>query len=731
MATSSKKSSTEKTESGNDVAPRARLHKLIISNFRSIGQKPVAIELDDIVVLVGPNNAGKSSVLRAYEVVMQAGKAGHLSLEDFPNAKIPAEHEVDSFPNIELETVLYEGSKLPAEQWIDKKSNGDRHVRERWIWRAIGAPEKRGFNVERNEWDKDHGPWGVANVAQSYRPETHRIEAFDDPQKQAEEIIALLQEAIKEKIKEISTINAEDRREQSKYELLLNAVGDLQREVAAEAATVINDVNASLNKSISDVFPGYSISLDAREEDDLEKVLSFFKTSPLLRMGPTDGHQSTLELQGSGARRTLLWTALRILAEHKRTKSDKNNNANERPHVLLLDEPEMCLHPSAIRDACNVLYSLPDSGKWQVIVTTHSPVFIDLTRKNTSIVRVEREINGDVSGTTIFRPEKAKLSDDDREELKLLNMYDPYVAEFFFGGRTVIVEGDTEYSAFKEIINSDKESFGDVHLIRARGKYTIIALCKILNQFGSPYSVLHDSDKKIITTKDGKIKANPAWSGNQQILDVIRKAINAKVTLVASIPNFEEAMFGEPANGEKPYGAVIKIRENHVKRSKVKALLSFLTDSNCDTPFQKTPPPGTVNWRCIEDLENALDDKINFDEKYVRSIILDGLDTAVPCEEFLNFLSGFGATKLDIEDILRTLIFEISTSQSNFKKRIQTICLPNVFNDDLHVSKVREKIEEFGCALQRVLFDNLRMDKEVPYFFDGFATKYDLLLTRW
>lgn len=51
-------------EEGN--SPRPRLHKLQINNFRSIGTEKVEIELDDIVVLVGPNNVGKSSILRAY-----------------------------------------------------------------------------------------------------------------------------------------------------------------------------------------------------------------------------------------------------------------------------------------------------------------------------------------------------------------------------------------------------------------------------------------------------------------------------------------------------------------------------------------------------------------------------------------------------------------------------------------------------------------------------------------
>lgn len=86
MATAKKVGNNEQ-----ETAPRARIHKLTISNFRCIGQTPVTIELDEIVVLVGPNNAGKSSILRAYEVVMQSGKAGHLYIDDFPHGILPEE----------------------------------------------------------------------------------------------------------------------------------------------------------------------------------------------------------------------------------------------------------------------------------------------------------------------------------------------------------------------------------------------------------------------------------------------------------------------------------------------------------------------------------------------------------------------------------------------------------------------------------------------------------------
>lgn len=587
-----KKTATKKKAAPEEqTAPRARMHKLVIKNFRAIGKQAVEIELDDIVVLVGANNTGKSSILRAYQLVMESGAKGELIADDFPGGYIAdMELKDEEMPCIELETVLFADSKPPAEKWIDVRANGDRHVRERWTWRRPGKPEKRGFNVELQDWDKEHGPWGVASVAQANRPEMHRIDAFDDPKKQADSIVALLEEATKQRIK----ILTEEDGQEGAYAKLLAGVAELQKTVANDAMEAIEGVRNELATAMANVFPGYSITLDARPEDDLSKSISFFKAPPVLRMGPTDGHQSDLERQGSGTRRTLMWNALRIIADHK-----TGAKGTDRPHVLLLDEPELCLHPAAIRDACNVLYSLPGGNAWQVMVTTHSPAFIDLSRNNTSIVRVERSQSGAVSGTTIFRPDRAKLSEDDKEQLKLLNMYDPYVAEFFFGGRTVIVEGDTEYAAFREVIADDPIKFRDVHIVRARGKYTIVALCKIMNQFKCAYSVLHDSDLKTTKNKNGKIVANSAWPANTKILEEAKKS-PADVRLVASLHTFEVAMFGNLVSGEKPYASWLRVREDDKARTNVLNLLEFLVRSS------DICPAGALEWKNEDDLSAAV-----------------------------------------------------------------------------------------------------------------------------
>jgi putative ATP-dependent endonuclease of OLD family len=160
----------------SENSPRPRLHKLIIQNFRSIGSTAVEIELDDIVVLVGANNAGKSSILRAYETVMSHGsKDGKLSIHDFPNGEV----DTEKLPTIELQTIVFDNA--PGERWLLPLKNSEFLIRERWTWDSPNKdPIRQGYDVQKDSWDAQV-PWGAPNVANSKRPRPHRIDAFASP----------------------------------------------------------------------------------------------------------------------------------------------------------------------------------------------------------------------------------------------------------------------------------------------------------------------------------------------------------------------------------------------------------------------------------------------------------------------------------------------------------------------------------------------------------------------
>lgn len=52
-----------------------KLIELQIRNFGCIDEKGVTIKIDNIVVLIGPNNVGKTTVLKAYELFRSSGAA--------------------------------------------------------------------------------------------------------------------------------------------------------------------------------------------------------------------------------------------------------------------------------------------------------------------------------------------------------------------------------------------------------------------------------------------------------------------------------------------------------------------------------------------------------------------------------------------------------------------------------------------------------------------------------
>jgi putative ATP-dependent endonuclease of the OLD family len=171
-----------------EQAPEGKIRKLTISNFRGIGTKPVEIEIDDIVVLVGPNNSGKSSILRAYEIVMEgSSKNGQLSIDDFPNGQVI----IENLPTIIVETIV-ENDKNVSGRWISHSDQG-LVIKEKFTWSSPkSSPEIVGFLSKENRWatkeDSPHRPFGAPNIAQSRRPRPISVHAFQSPEKQAEEV---------------------------------------------------------------------------------------------------------------------------------------------------------------------------------------------------------------------------------------------------------------------------------------------------------------------------------------------------------------------------------------------------------------------------------------------------------------------------------------------------------------------------------------------------------------
>ncbi|MDE5538426.1 AAA family ATPase [Elizabethkingia meningoseptica] len=290
--------------------------------------------------------------------------------------------------------------------------------------------------------------------------------------------------------------------------------------------------------------------------------------------------------------------------EAEKAVDDRNNEVALPGYMLLIDEPEIALHPNGIRAASKYLYELGNDPSWQVMLTTHSPLFINPFEDHTTIVRLSRNEGNPTPNT--YRSDEIKFSEKEIENLKLLNNFDQNLSEMFFGQYPVLIEGDTEYAAFDTIMRMDTGKYhvnGRPILIRARGKYTIIPLIKMLTHFKIDFSVLHDTDYP----KNKKGNINNVWTGNQDIYVEIMNARKSGLRIVhrVSMSTFEvshdkieldeDGNYKSSSAKDKPWMMYQKIKAEEQVKESVEAILDDLIDATCkEEPFYKVFSEGLV-----------------------------------------------------------------------------------------------------------------------------------------
>ena len=177
----------------------------------------------------------------------------------------------------------------------------EKYVRERWVWPGIGEPKRSGFDVNLNDWASEGVPWGYANVANTRRPEPHRVEAFANPIIQANAVVAILMTALKERLKDHTAqtdrslpkppkmVRPNQARKKNRS-LCTNSFNQrfssYEDSFMKEAQTKIDEMKSEINRYIGDVFPDTKSILTQREEADFD-VLNTMPTA--FSWGPCNG----------------------------------------------------------------------------------------------------------------------------------------------------------------------------------------------------------------------------------------------------------------------------------------------------------------------------------------------------------------------------------------------------------------------------------------------------------
>jgi predicted ATP-dependent endonuclease of OLD family len=184
---------------------------------------------------------------------------------------------------------------------------------------------------------------------------------------------------------------------------------------------------------------------------------------------------------------------------------------------LVIEEPELYLHPHACRYFKSVLQSLSNEGV-QVFYSTHSPSFVNLDSYNDLYI-VRRKPGG---GTEVSSGRNIVMDEEDRRKLKLESRFDAAKNEMFFAQRVLLVEGPSEKGTFKivpDLMNIEFDQSG-TSVVDTGSKTQMPMFSYMLSEFGIPHVCLVDKDEGKTTGQALTDKiANLCGAGNIFIMD--------------------------------------------------------------------------------------------------------------------------------------------------------------------------------------------------------------------
>lgn len=509
-----------------------KLKSVRIKNFRAL--KDVTIPFDSVTTFIGPNGAGKSTVLRALDWFFN-GKPGSLTEKDCSFGAADEEIEVQvTFSNLSEKDREALGKYAPDgattfTAWRQRSPDGSDRLSANAkgfpaftaIKAAAGATAKKDLYKElranRPELDlpaANTGPavdeamttWEAAHTDQledaleslqtnffgfnsggkmsglfDYVLVTADLRASEESIDGKSSIIGRILERSVDRAaadEEIATIVEESRAKQQKV---------YEEKFKAQLETI----TTQLNSVVSSYSPGRSVTVSPAELE-LKAPKTTFEVAVL--DGPTE---TAVERQGHGFQRTILISALQLLAQSGAASADG-------VICLAIEEPELFQHPIQAQAFAKVLRALvEDPDKCiQVTYATHSPYFLEARHFN-QVRRLTRSAD-DVPVVSVhyatIADVKAKLGGivrADTIDRQLDGTVTNQLSIALFANRAFLVEGTTESSIFYGI--GDKaspgslETFG-ISIVPVGSKTTIPLAHAILSSMGIPVYALFDGD---------------------------------------------------------------------------------------------------------------------------------------------------------------------------------------------------------------------------------------------
>ena len=509
-----------------------KIQSVRIKNFRTL--KDVTIPFDSVTTFIGPNGSGKSTVLRALDWYFN-GKPGSLTEKDCSFGATDEGIEVQvTFADLTEKDRNELGKYAPTgvttfTAWKRRDPDGAESLSANSKSyapfndiRGKGSAAEKKFaynNLRTSDASIGLPAWSsvdAANQAMTAWEAGHTDQLIEAPESLQTNFFGFNSGGKMSGLFDFVLVTADLRANEESIDGKSSIIGrilerSVDRAAADEAiAEIVEESRAKqqkvyeekfkaqletmakqLNEVVSSYSPGRAVTVSPAEVE-LKAPRTTFDVAVL------DGTTETaVDRQGHGFQRTLLISALQLLAQSGAASA-------EGVICLAIEEPELFQHPIQAKAFAKVLRSLAEDADKHIQVTyaTHSRYFLE-ARHFDQVRRLTRS-SGDAPVVTVHHATvadvKEKLNEIQNPEIvdrQLDGIVVDQLAVALFANRAFLVEGGTEASVFYGI--GDKTAPGSleasgISIVPVGGKTSIPLAHAILKSIGIPVYALFDAD---------------------------------------------------------------------------------------------------------------------------------------------------------------------------------------------------------------------------------------------
>ncbi|HRB98041.1 MAG TPA: AAA family ATPase [Nitrosomonas sp.] len=494
-----------------------KLRRLRIHNFRSVIDAD--IEVHDYTMIVGANNAGKSNVLAALRAFYEDIKWAN---DDFPKVGKSSDESW-----VELTFVLSDSEWTSlADKYKEGVADQTLTVRRYFASKdRVKANQSNIYGLVKGEPEESLF-YGAKNIGTAKVGRVIYIPALTTAADQMKTSgPSPLRDMLNFMLKRVVS-------ESTAYKAVEDAFGKLNDEARGDEGFLAK-IAKPINDAIGHWGVRFDMSVNTVSPDDITKNLVKHTFADAM-LGDA---AFALDRFGHGFQRSFLYELIKLAPSFADTKKSEKKEFDPDLTLILFEEPEAFLHPAQQENMAYHLRRLGGGDEQQVVITSHSPIFIgkvadDLcqiirARRDGGITvlgQIGRSVANDVfaeglafkkylekfvNDASISEQKKAKAkelladaqNDDEiaaqEERFRYQLWLDSERSAMFFADRVLLVEGATERALFGWLLAREWHDLTShrIAVVDVMGKFNFHRYTALLEQFGIPYGLMLDDDQ--------------------------------------------------------------------------------------------------------------------------------------------------------------------------------------------------------------------------------------------